>query len=106
MNAPKYNFDADGHSDRLPSIAANDSRSITQGSREAIVSFATEKFQAQEESASDFRTYFFKYLGIALKYRWLIVTCCAFALLIGLIVTFTATPIYRATVTIQIDRQA
>jgi uncharacterized protein involved in exopolysaccharide biosynthesis len=35
-----------------------------------------------------------------------ILTLCAVALAIGFIITFTTTPIYRATVAIQIDRQA
>ena len=48
----------------------------------------------------------FRYLGLALKYRWLIIACCTVALAIGFFVTFTSTPIYRATVSIQIDRQA
>ena len=41
-----------------------------------------------------------------LKYRWLIIAISGLALAIGFIQTFTATPIYQATVTIQIDRQA
>jgi uncharacterized protein involved in exopolysaccharide biosynthesis len=44
-------------------------------------------------------------LGLALRYRC-ILACCTVALAIGFIITFTTTPIYRATVTIQIDRQA
>jgi polysaccharide biosynthesis transport protein len=40
-----------------------------------------------------------------LKYRWLIIAICGLALAIGFIQTFTSTPIYQATVTIQIDRQ-
>jgi uncharacterized protein involved in exopolysaccharide biosynthesis len=36
---------------------------------------------------------------------WLIPTFCTVSLAIGFITTFTTTPIYRATVTIQIDRQ-
>ncbi len=47
----------------------------------------------------------FMLIGLALKHRWLILTVCAVALAIGFIVTFTTTPIYRATVSIQIDRQ-
>src|SRR5262249_35413411 len=49
---------------------------------------------------------FFIYLGLALKYRWLILTCCAVALAIGFIQTFTSTPLYQATATIQINREA
>ena len=45
-------------------------------------------------------------LALALKYRWLIIAVSGLALAIGFIQTFTSTPIYQATVTIQIDRQA
>jgi uncharacterized protein involved in exopolysaccharide biosynthesis len=45
-------------------------------------------------------------LGLVLKYRWLVLASCAVGLAIGFFVTFTSTPIYQATVTIQIDRQA
>jgi uncharacterized protein involved in exopolysaccharide biosynthesis len=44
-------------------------------------------------------------LSLALKYRWLIIAISGLALAIGFIQTFTSTPIYQATVTIQIDRQ-
>ena len=103
MNAPNFSFDAEGGSDRLPSTAANGSRSITHASREVLVDFDT---QESNMHRSDFRKLFFTYLGLALKYRWLILTFCALALTIGFILTFTSTPIYQATVTIQIDRQA
>ena len=57
-------------------------------------------------STFDHRKAIFTYLGLALKYRWLILTFCTVALGIGFFVTFTSTPIYRATVSVQIDRQA
>src|SRR5262245_59175454 len=106
MNAPNFSLDGDGRSHRLPSTAAHGSPSITHASREVSVNFDTQKFDTQDESGSNFRQSFFKYLGLALKYRWLILTFCGLALAIGFIVTFTTTPIYHATVTIQIDLQA
>src|SRR5262249_54762448 len=54
----------------------------------------------------DYRRAIFAYLGLTLKYRWLIMVCFIVALAIGFVITFTTTPIYRATVSIQIDRQA
>ena len=92
MNAPNFSFDAEGRSARLPSTAANGSHSITHASREVSVNFDTRKLDTQDESASDFRKLFFKYLGLALKYRWLILTFCGLALAIGFIVTFTIDP--------------
>ena len=90
-----------GRSDRLPSTVANGSRSITHAPYGESLNF-----NAQDESSPDHRKLFFSYLGLALKYRWLILVFCGIALAIGFILTFTSTPIYQATVTIQIDRQA
>jgi len=47
-----------------------------------------------------------KYIGIALKHRFLIAGAVLAALLIGLAVTLLTTPIYTASATLQIDRQA
>ena len=58
------------------------------------------------KSAPDYRKYFFMCLALVLKYRWLIIAISGLALAIGFIQTFTSTPIYQATATIQIDRQA
>lgn len=49
---------------------------------------------------------FYKYLRIAVKYRWLIMGSTLTALLLATVVTFLMTPIYRATASIQIDREA
>ena len=103
MNAPNFNFDAEGRFDRrLPSTVANGSHSITHPSREELVNFAP----ADQQAFSNFRKLLFMCLGLALKYRWLILAICALALAIGFIQTFTSTPIYQATATIQIDLQA
>src|SRR5262249_30113574 len=61
---------------------------------------------AAADSGGDFRKKLFRCLGVVLKYRWLILTFCGIALAIGFVIHFTSTPIYQATVTIQIDRQA
>jgi capsular exopolysaccharide synthesis family protein len=101
MNVPSLNFDSEGESVRLPSTTVNGPRPIANA---AYGEFAG--FTANDEATSDFRKLFFTYLGLALKYRWLIVACCGLALAIGFITTYTQTPIYQATVTVQIDRQA
>jgi polysaccharide biosynthesis transport protein len=49
---------------------------------------------------------FYKYLRIAMKYRWLIASIIAGALLLATAFTLLATPVYRATSSIQIDREA
>jgi polysaccharide biosynthesis transport protein len=99
MNVP-MNFDAEGGSARLPSTTAYGSRSVAHAPYGEFINFN------DQGSAFDYRKAIFTYLGLALKYRWLILTCCTVALAIGFVVTFTTTPIYRATVSIQIDRQA
>jgi polysaccharide biosynthesis transport protein len=48
----------------------------------------------------------YKYLRIITKYRWLIVGVTTTALAIAIVLTFLMTPIYRATSSIQIDREA
>jgi polysaccharide biosynthesis transport protein len=49
---------------------------------------------------------FFKYLRILIKYRWLIVASITTSLLLAAAITFMTTPIYRATVSLQIDRES
>lgn len=49
---------------------------------------------------------FHKYVRILSKYRWLIVACIITAVLLATAFTFTLTPIYRATSSLQIDREA
>jgi len=101
MNVPNLNFDADGGSGRLPATSAYGPRSVANApNNESAV------FNFQDEPRSDLRKNFFQYLGLALKYRWLIVVCCTLSLVIGFISTYTQTPIYQATVTIQIDQTA
>src|SRR6516164_10030759 len=110
MNVPNLNFNAEdgaarlpaeGGSARLPATAAYGSRSVAQAPYGEFVNF-----NAQDEPKSDFRKLFFRYLGLALRYRWLILFCCTISLAIGFILTYSQTPIYQATVTVEIDRQA
>jgi polysaccharide biosynthesis transport protein len=49
---------------------------------------------------------FYKYLRILNKFRWLIASCVLTALLLGAAFTYLSTPIYRATMSLQIDREA
>ena len=49
---------------------------------------------------------FFKYVRIVVKYRWLITNILLASLIIAAVVTFLMTPIYRATTSLQIDREA
>ena len=49
---------------------------------------------------------FYKYLRIASKYKWLIAGIVLTSLLVAALITFLMTPVYRATATLQIDREA
>ena len=103
MNAPNFSFDAKDRSDQRQVVVSDGARSITGVSAEAYGNFGTN--EVVDESAPDYRKYFFLCLALALKYRWLIIAISGLALVIGYIQTFTSTPIYRSTATIQIDRQ-
>jgi polysaccharide biosynthesis transport protein len=102
MNAPNFNVNSEGRSDGLPATTEFAARSLGPPSPK-VLSF---KFDAEDEPGGDLRKSLFTYLGIALKYKWLILTFCGVGLVTGYIVNFTSTPIYQATATIQIDRQA
>jgi succinoglycan biosynthesis transport protein ExoP len=101
MNAPNFNFE--DWPKNLPSLAGG-ARALAPESNGPPVKGGDA--YGSEESGSDYRRLFFMFLGLALKYRWLILGCTLIALVLGLIVTFTATPIYRATTVIQIEREA
>jgi polysaccharide biosynthesis transport protein len=60
--------------------------------------------ELQDEQAGGFD--FYKYLRIITKYRWLILGILLTSLLVAIAATFLMTPIYRATASIQIDREA
>lgn len=47
----------------------------------------------------------YKYIRIAINYRWLIIGITLSALILAAVITFLMTPVYRATSSIQIDRQ-
>lgn len=104
MNAPNFNFDSDGRPDRLPSVTTGGSRAVVRESREFPP--AAENYGSEDSGSADYRRLFFMFLGLALKYRWLIAGVSCVALAIGFIFTFVQTPIYRATAVIQIDPQA
>jgi polysaccharide biosynthesis transport protein len=61
-------------------------------------------FEVPEEPSQGFD--FYKYLRILNKYKWLVAASVLTALMLGAVFTFLSTPIYRATVSIQIDRES
>src|SRR5262249_7769157 len=101
MNAPNFNFGPESRGGGLPTaFMGNDGRDLVSA-RGRIAEPA-----AGEPDGPNLRDEFFKYLGLALKHRWLILAGCVSGLVIGFLVTFTSTPIYRATATIKVDLDA
>jgi capsular exopolysaccharide synthesis family protein len=96
MNAPDFNF---GPERRLPTT-------LVRGSRELATAPGYPDATAAEPEGLNLRDEFFRILGLAIKHRWLVLACCLSGLIIGFVVTFTTTPIYRATATIKIDPYA
>src|SRR5262245_55466657 len=97
MNA---HFDPESRGGGLPTAFMGDRRDLVSA-RGGIAELA-----AGERDGPNLRDEFFKYLGLALKHRWLILAGCVSGLVIGFLVTFTSTPIYRATATIKVDLEA
>lgn len=100
MNAPNFNLEPRGQGGRQPPTVLNGSRAVG-GNNEMWFDF-----EARAKPEGEFRSLLFLVVGLAVKYRWLILTFCGVALAIGFWVYLTSTPIYSATATIQIDRQA
>jgi capsular exopolysaccharide synthesis family protein len=59
-----------------------------------------------EPQSGEFKIDLRKYLWLLFKHRWLILGSAAVFIGLGMLVTFLTTPIYRASTTIQISRQA
>lgn len=63
--------------------------------------FPSTDAEAGSEGGFDFR----KYVRVILKYRWIITGIVLTSLIISAVVTFLMTPIFRATSSLQIDRE-
>ena len=98
MNAPDFNFGPERRDRGL--TVMGDRRDLVIGT------YPTAGTAPAEPDGPNLRDQFFKLLGLALKHRWLVLACCVGGLVIGFLVTFTSTPIYRATATIQVDLAA
>jgi uncharacterized protein involved in exopolysaccharide biosynthesis len=98
MNAP-LTFNPESRGGGLPTTFVGDGRDL--GSVRGLAEPA-----AGEPNGLNLRDEFFKYLGLALKHRWLILAGCVSGLVIGFLVTFTSTPSYRATATMKVDLDA
>jgi succinoglycan biosynthesis transport protein ExoP len=102
MNAPKFNFDSE-RPPGLPSLT-DQPRQVAPAAGRDVGSFDPYAPESAEPAGATYRTMLFQYLGLVLKHRWMILGICSAAAITGLVVTYTDTPIFRATATIQIDR--
>ena len=84
------------NSPRARAMAPNEFRATQRGT--ADFAFAGDRGSVDIDLA--------RYLRVALKHRWIIAGAFLAALVIGVAVTLLSTPIYTATATLQIDRQA
>jgi polysaccharide biosynthesis transport protein len=84
--APRYDHDVSDH-------VRNSSQPYPYYPQYDLETETTEKFDI------------YKYVRTIVKYRWLIASMALTSLLLAAVVTFLMTPIYRATASIQIDRE-
>jgi capsular exopolysaccharide synthesis family protein len=102
MNAPNFNMGSD-RPPGLPSVTNESRQVVPEGWRDLAVVDANVSDTGVE--GANYRALFFKYLGLALKHRWMILGILVAATMIGFAVTYTSTPMYRAIATIQVDRE-
>jgi polysaccharide biosynthesis transport protein len=105
MNFRSSNFDEtpDPRTPGIP-VPAGDAGRQLETARDNAPPAALGYGSSYEEPPSSFDL--LKYWGLFLKHRWLFAAATVIALCFGSGITFLATPIYNASATIQIDREA
>jgi polysaccharide biosynthesis transport protein len=100
MNSPASNFDEtpDSRAPGIPVPFSYPSRQVATVRDNALAPYGS----LYDEPQSSFDL--LKFWGLFLKYRWLFAAASIIAFLLGYGITFLASPIYRASATIQIDR--
>ena len=58
-----------------------------------------------DQAEGNFAHDLWRYFWVLVRHRWVMLGVTAFFLCVGLLITFLSTPIYRASATIQIDRE-
>jgi polysaccharide biosynthesis transport protein len=106
MNAPDFNFGPERRDRGLPTSIVRGGRDMASTMGPIPAMGSSVESTAAEPEGLNLRDEFFKVVGLAIKHRWLILACCLSGLFIGFVVTFTTTPIYRATAIIKIDPEA
>ncbi len=102
MNAPNFDFGPERRDRGLPTVVTGDR------ARSRAWTLWTELLERLQLSpmGQTFAMNSSNILGLALKHRWLVLACCVGGLVIGFLITFMSTPIYRATATIKVDLDA
>jgi capsular exopolysaccharide synthesis family protein len=106
MNESDFESQRNGHSGGLLAVPPGAALALANGRSLAA---PENGYNGSMEGAADsvsFSTLLHRYSAIAWKHRLLVAGVCGTSLAIGLFVTYLITPIYRATATIQIDREA
>lgn len=101
MRAPNFDEVPDPHSSGVPIPAADSGRQVGVARDNAPAPLYGAYPPEEIQNSFDI----VKYWGLFLKHRWLFLTSVIFALCAGYALTFLATPLYRASGTIEIDRE-
>lgn len=104
MGTRASDFDqmADRQPSGIPVPVADPNRQVEAASYGSLAG-ASRYGSSYEEPQSPFDP--LKYWGLLLKHRWLFLAAAVISFCYGFGITFLATPIYRASATIQIDRE-
>jgi polysaccharide biosynthesis transport protein len=103
MNFRDFDFnESEPRQPGLPARASNENRPVEAGFNNSLAPTSPyNSFYDEPQSSFDL----LKYWGLFLKHRWLFLAAAMVALVYGYGSTYLATPIYRASATIQIDRE-
>jgi polysaccharide biosynthesis transport protein len=99
---PQHPYQNVGNNQIVPSTGAAGAPDIYRQGGSAYPNYGYQESIEVEEKGFDV----LKYLRIANKYRWLIAGIVLTTMLLATTITFLMQPIYRATVSIQIDRES
>ncbi len=104
MNLRASNFDEtpDPRPPGIPVPAADPSRQVEAARYNAPAALAYGSYSEEPQSSFEL----LKYWGLFLKHRWVFLAGTMIALCLGWAITFLTPSIYRASTTIQIDREA
>jgi polysaccharide biosynthesis transport protein len=104
MNAHAFDSTPDQQSGDITVVGPDSRRELGAAQAHSLDSVGRAYGYPNEQPESSFDL--LRYWGLLLKYRWIFLVGAISAICIGYGMTFLATPIYRASATIEIDREA